>query len=77
MRLSSGGMSLAVSERSVTLRVFGEQVEFSDGSDRVEEGWEWAAGRKRRMDFSDYEDWQRWVRKSYDRKDNYFRKRSL
>ena len=48
-----------------------------DPPETVEEGWEWTASGKRRMEFSDYTDWQQWIRKSYDRKDKFFLKRSL
>jgi hypothetical protein len=77
IRLSSGGLSVAASESGPVLRVFSESAHVSGEAKAVGEGWEWAAGRLRRMDFEDYSGWQQWVRKSYDRKDKYFLKRSL
>ena len=75
--LSSGGLAAAVTETGTELKVFGETAQIEGVPEAVEEGWGWTDGRTWRMDFSDYADWQRWVRKTYDRKDKYFLKRSL
>ncbi len=81
VRMTLGGAAIFVSTEQTTLQVFGESVEVtdltgsaSDVSQNVAEGWEWSASRTRRLDFSDYAQWQRWFRKSYERKDKFLLK---
>ena len=76
-RLLLGGLAVAASETGATFKVFSESVDLVESARTLEEGWEWTAGGTRRMEFSDYTDWQQWVRKSYERKDKFFLKRSL
>jgi hypothetical protein len=75
VRMPSGGLAVYASASRTAVMVFSESVEVGDLA--VTEGWEWSAGQVRRLDFSDYAEWQRWFRKSYGRKDEFFLKRSL
>ncbi len=84
LRVGLGGLAVFASASRSTLKVFSESVEVvdlksqpSDSPKIISEGWEWSAGQTRRLDFSDYAEWQRWFRKSYERKDKFFLKRSL
>ena len=77
VRLVSGGAAVSTLASGTRLRVFSETAEIAGVSQSIEEGWEWDAGNLRRMEFADYDDWQKWIRKSYDRKDKYFLKRSV
>ena len=77
LKLSTGGLVVSASGSGTTLKVFSEFVEVEGIAKPIQEGWEWTQGRTRRMDFSDYTNWQLWVRQSYERKDKHFLKHSF
>lgn len=78
VRMGQGGLSLEASPEGERIRAFGDQIQI--GENTLEEGMQWTLAARTdpvvsRMNFSDYEDWQRWVKKNYARKDKYFLKR--
>ena len=84
-QLAQGGMAeISSGTWEDTVKVFGDQAQLSgydaSGASRrrtVDEGFKLNQGGKRstgipaRMDFGDYEDWQQWFKKNYDRKDKF------
>ncbi len=80
--LSTGGLEVSVLESGTNLKVFSESIEVLERTNTtflksIPEGWEWTKEGTRRLDFVDYDPWQRWFRKNYDRKDKFFLKHSL
>ena len=83
--LEIGGLAMDVTDKGTLLRVFGEKTTVTplskSGTKKpealtIEEGFKSFRGVKpgsnylRRMNYSDYIDWQAWTRKWYEKKDD-------
>ncbi len=79
VELGSGGAMIQAGSSGTSVRVFGDRVKF--GNKTVTEGFAYTQPAKKgksaltRLEFRDYEKWTVWIRKWYEKKDDFIYER--